>query len=441
MALSCFGETPAIAAIQDRTDASSGAIDMPPAAGGDHDSNHQEIVVTATRRGEALVSAETELTEQDIGIYNADSIQQLLERIAPEIDASGELPELIINGERVDPAMIKAFPPEALARLAILNPAAAARYGFDPSKRVVNLVLKEHFESWNGEGSVSTATRGGRWGGRLNAGRFLVDGDLRWNVQGAASHDSRLLKSDRDVPVEPEDEWAVVAGLKPQRYETLLPSSTSLSLNSGITHPIGKFSGTVNLNAAAIDGESLLGLARSVSRSEAGAGAEPEPLRSTSSTRTLGLRTGLSGNLADWRTSASLNITQSWIESHFDRPSSSTAGGKLTDRTEGFSRTISTQVDARSDIFALPAGPVGLALDLRGEANHSTTTRLSDDGSADDLNSDRKRASARAALTLPIASRALDVLQPLGDLSVDFGANAEKIANTPVRWRWNAGGT
>src|SRR5690606_32279132 len=100
-----------------------------------------------------------------------------------------------------------------------------ARYGFEPGKRVVNLVLKERFESWNGEGSLSMATRGGRWGERVSAGRFLIAGDLRWNVQTSASHESRLLKSERTVPHEQEDKWAALAGLEPQRYETLLPSA------------------------------------------------------------------------------------------------------------------------------------------------------------------------------------------------------------------------
>lgn len=431
---------PAIAA-QDRADTASAAIRRVPAHGASPASPTGEIVVTATRRGEALVTAETELTEHDISIYNADSVQQLLERIAPEIGGSAALPEVVINGERVDPAMIKAFPPEVLARLAILKPEAAARYGFEPGKRVVNLVLKEHFESWNGEASVSMATRGGRWGKRLNAGRFLVAGDLRWNVQASASRDSRLLKSDRDLPAEPEDEWAVAAGVNPQRYETLLPSSTSLSLNSGITHPIGDFSGTLSLNAAAISGESLLGLARSGSGSVPDADVKPEPLRSTNFTRTLTLRAGMSGHLAGWHMNTSVNVTQSWTESRFDRASFDIAAGKLTEQSDGFSRTISGQVDARKDILALPAGSAGLAIDLRGDTSRSTTARFSDDGSAEDFDAARQRVSARASLSLPIASRALDVLQPLGDLSVDLGVNAEKAANAPLRWRWNAGGT
>jgi len=430
---------PAAAALEDPADPSSAGPDVPRADGAaPRGDDPTVIVVTADRRGEALVAAETELGEEEIGIYGADSIQQLLERIAPEIDGSGELPELVINGKRVDPAAIRAFPPEVLARLAILSPEAAARYGFDPGKRVVNLVLKENYASWNGVASASAATRGGRRGARLNAGRFLIAGNLRWNMQGAVSYDSWLLKADRNLPDEPEDQWAVAAGLEPERYETLLPSSSSLSLNSGITHPVGDFSGTANVNFTAAGGEGLLGLGPI---EESGSG-RAEPLRSTSAVRTLGFRASMSGRLSDWRTHAALNIVQSWNESRFDRASSSVSDrGRMTDRTHGFSRTASLDLEARKDVLALPAGPAGMVLSLRGVSSRSRTTRTSGDGSADDFSAAQRQVSAGATLALPVASRALDILQPLGDLSVDIGTSADKVASTPLRWRWNAGGT
>lgn len=427
---------PTAAAQNNPAHASSAGLDAPGANDAERGDEPAMIVVTADRRGEALVAAQTELGEEDIGIYGADSIRQLLERIAPEIDGSGELPELVINGKRVDPAAIRAFPPEALARLAILSPEAAARYGFDPGKRVVNLVLKENYASWNAVASALAATRGGRRGARLNAGRFLIAGDLRWNMQGAASYDGRLLKSDRDLPDQPKDQWAVAAGLEPQRYETLLPSSSSLSLNSGITHPLGDFSGTANLNFTAAGGEGLLGL---VPEEESEIG-RPEPLRSTSAVRTLGFRASMSGRVSDWRTQAALNIVQSWNENRFDRPSSTIGDrGRLTDRTQGFSRTASLDLEARKNILALPAGPAGMVLSLRGVS--SRTTRTSGDGSSDDFNAAQRQVSAGATLAVPVASRTLDIMQPLGDLSVDIGTSADKVANSPLRWRWNAGGT
>ena len=399
------------------------------------------IVVTASRRGEALVAAETELLEPDIGIYAADTIQELIAAIAPEIDGSGELPELVINGERVDPSLLRAFPPEALERLAVLDPAAAARYGFDPGKRVVNLVLKKNYASWSTVAGLSGATRGGRRGEQLSVGRFQIADDLRWNVQASGSREGSLLKSDRELPVEEADELVAAKGLDPRRYETLLPSTHSLSLNGGLTHPIGELSGTLSLNANATGGESLLGLARGDPERPGNDAGRLQPLRAANSARGLGMRTSLSGSVAGWRTNASLSAAQRWTESRFDRSAFERDIGRVTDRTEGISRTLGARIDAGRDILELPAGPAGLALYLRVDFNDSSTVRWSSDGSGADFAASRGGVAARASLNLPIASRARDVLQPLGDLSVELGTEAEKVSGAPPSWRWNAGGT
>ena len=60
------------------------------------------------------------------------------------IDGTGKAPILLVNGKRIGGASgIAGFPPEALARLAILPPAAAARYGYAADQRVVNLGTEE----------------------------------------------------------------------------------------------------------------------------------------------------------------------------------------------------------------------------------------------------------------------------------------------------------
>jgi len=384
------------------------------------------------------VAAERELSEAEIDVYGGDTIQQLVERIAPEIDGGDELPELIINGKRVDPAMIKTFPPDALARLAVLDPEAAAKYGFDPGKRVVNLVLKQNYAKWNAVGSLSDATRGGRFGERLNAGRFLIKDDLQWTIQGTVSHDNALRKADRDIPLDPEEERAVMAGLEPQRFDTLLPSTTSVSLNTGLTHPIGEWSGTVMLNGNVADNRSLLGF--SPGEYAAPGARAPSPLKSKSSSRTLTAVASLSGNIGEWRTSSSFNLAKTWNESRFDRPTTSIAIGRLTDRRTGSTTTLSALLNARRDVFSLPAGEAGLTIELQGNNSESTSTVISSDGDAGEFRSVRRSGRLKAGVDLPLASRAREVLQPLGDLSVELEATTEKAASEPLRWKWSAGG-
>lgn len=398
----------------------------------------QPTIVVTARRGEALVAAERELSDEEIGVYGADTIQQLVERIAPEIDGSEDLPELIINGKRVDPAMIKAFPPDALARLAVLDPEAAAKYGFDPGKRVINLVLKQNYAKWNAVGTLSDATRGGRLGEALNLGRFLIKNDLQWTLQGNISHQNALLKADRDIPLYPDEEQAVMAGLDPQRFDTLLPSTTSVSLNTGLTHPIGEWSGTVMLNANATDSEGLRGF--SPGEYATADRPAPSPLEANSSSRTVTAFASLSGTIGEWRTTSSVNFAKTWSESRFDRPTSSVDPGRLTDRRTGSSTTLTAQLNARRDVVSLPAGEAGLTLDLQGENGESTSTVISNDGDVGKFRSVRRSGRLRAAVDLPVAKRALEVLQPLGDLSVELGTTAETVANEKLRWQWNVGG-
>lgn len=420
---------------------SAGADTAPTAASPDADeapgSDGPTTIVVTARRGEALVEAERELSETEIDVYGADTIQQLIERVTPEIEGGEELPELIINGRRVDPGLIKTFPPEALSRLAVLDPEAAAKYGFDPGKRVVNLVLKQNFAKWNAAGSLSDATRGGRLGETLNVGRFLIKDDLQWTIQGNISHEDALLKAEREIPLDAQEERAVMAGLQPQRFDTLLPSTTSVSLASGLAHPIGDFSGTLTLNGSATETAGLLGF--SPGEYATASGPDVAPLRSDRSSRTLTAAASLAGSIGEWRTTSFVNFAKSWSESRFDRPTPRIDLGRLTDRRTGSSTMLSAQINARRDVFSLPAGEAGLALDLRGENAESTSAVVSNGGEVGEFQTVRRSARLNATITLPIADRARGVLQPLGDLSVELGATGEAVAGEQLRWRWQVG--
>src|SRR3546814_4201289 len=91
--------------------------------------------------------------------HGADDIQDLLTRLSPFIDPSGEEPVILINGKPAGfDRSILTYPAEALQRLAVLKPEAAAQYGEPAGKRVVNLVLKKHFSMWNADAGVDFAT-------------------------------------------------------------------------------------------------------------------------------------------------------------------------------------------------------------------------------------------------------------------------------------------
>jgi hypothetical protein len=341
-----------------------------------------EIVVTAPRYGEARVGAETEFGEDEIAGQGVDSIQELMARLKPFIDPSGEEPVILINGRPADgDQSILSYPPEALSRFAVLKPEAAAQYGYAPRRRVVNLVLKKHFSSLNLDASGRMATAGGQYGGNLSAGRVAIDGPSRWNVQLRISGDSALRKSARDIPAAPGifdgtgyvaalnggeidpalslaagnpvtlagipsgagwqapllADFAATAGradpVDPNRFETLQPARRSLNFGAGVTRPIGDFSATLAFNATSTDSKGQRGLPMGELLLPGGNPWSPftsdvllvrpfagtSALRNDNSTRSLGGTLLLAGRLGGWVLTFSGGYARNWTDSRLDQ--------------------------------------------------------------------------------------------------------------------------
>jgi hypothetical protein len=341
----------------------------------------RDIIVTARR--DAADDPETELSEEDIARYGANTIADLLHAVAPLIDGSGKAPILLVNGKRIGGASgIAGFPPEALARLAILPPAAAARYGYAADQRVVNLVLKNKFASWEGEAGATFATAGGRDGERLSASRVVIDGSTYWNAQVQLSRDSMLLRSARPFASRPDpvDLDGHVSGMSGQQIDpalsliagrpvsiagfpsaaqtqpptladfaaaagrdvrfsnpddgyALLPGGQAATVNIGVTSPIGSFTGSLNANFNASSSIQRLGypdvsLTLPVGNPWSPFGNDvllaPDlaaigPLETRQNTKTLGLSASLAGTIAGWNANLLANYTRSWADSRFDR--------------------------------------------------------------------------------------------------------------------------
>lgn len=336
-----------------------------------------EIVVTAERRGEAKVAAETEFAEDEIAAQGADDIQDLLTRLAPFIDGSGEELVILINGKPAGfDRSILSYPAEALDRLAVLKPEAAAQYGEAAGKRVVNLVLKKSFSTRNADAGADFATAGGQYGGTLSASRTAISGDTRWNAQARIGGDSTLRKTARSLPpregvfdsvgfvsapgggeIDPAltlaagrlvtaagipigalngmadlDDFAATAGalhpVDPNRFETLQSARRNASFNIGVTRPLGDFSATLNLNATRNSSQGERGLPMASVVLPADHPSSPfaddvllirplaggRALRIDNGATSLGASFNLNGNIGDWQTSFGVNY--SWSRSN-----------------------------------------------------------------------------------------------------------------------------
>ncbi len=385
----------------------------------------QEIVVTA-RYGEALVEPEIELDELQIDSYGAYSIGELVRRITPLTGRPDERPIILINGERVDSIQdLASFPPAALKRLAILPPEAAGRYGYAGNQRVVNLVLKRHFVSWEAQASVKAPTAGGQIGGSGSAGRFVIDGKARWSAQVQLAGESALFESSRASSPPRADDDA---------FRSLRPATEQMSVSAGLTRPIGRFSASLSLNAAASGSRQSLGLAQT------DPGARAPVLLGRQNSRNLGLSTSLSGPLAGGRAIFSANYTRVWANGRIDQPDGLSPEGFATSRNRSVSENLSTRLTYNRSIADLPAGP--LTATLTAGMNRNRTTSRFRNGIDDDDRTVRvgqDRYDGRLSFAVPIASRNENPHSLLGDLALDFAGGLTFGSRETSRPRFELG--
>ena len=385
----------------------------PSGAASDH------IVVTA-RRGEALVASELELSPAEIDTYGAATIGDLVARIAPLTGRPEELPIILVDGKRVDGAAgINGFPPEALARLALLKPEAAARYGYPPGQRVVNLVLKPHFASWQGEAAFGAATAGGRESGQAALGRFVIDGPARWNGRVELSRDAALRRDERPS--------ADSGGSGDGQFYTLLPAVEGASANLALARPLGRFTGTFTLDAGWREQRQLTGRA-SDSLTE-----RPRALEGRQKGRNVGASALFAGQVAGWQGSLILRYARSWTDSIVETRS---GGGSIVPRRgRARSGNLSAQLNLNRTIATLPAGAATANLTLTANRNWSNSRHAAD---VEATVFRRDQQDVALALAVPLFAAA-EHAKPVGDVSVDISAGANRLSGFAAQLRYDVG--
>jgi len=479
-----------------------------------------EVVIIGQRYGDAKVGAETEFSEDEIASHGADSIQDLLTRLQPFTGDGEDEPVLLINGKPAGfDRSVLGYPAEALDRLAVLKPEAAVQYGHASGRRVVNLVLKKHFSSLNADAGSNWATGGGQYGGSLSAARVAIDGPMRWNVQARLAYDSALRKSARNIPpragvfdgtgyvsapgggeIDPAlslaagaivttagfpasaasqtlalADFAVTAGdtnaVDPNDFETLLPSRRNLSLNLGVTRPVGAFSASLNVNASSSASRGTRGLPKASIVVPAGSPWSPfggdviltrpfaagRALRSDNDSNTLGVSLTLGGTIGGWQTNFSAGYSRSWahnlLESGTDAAWAQqriTAGdtdfnpyGRWSDRlllarrNRSHGENISARANVRKNIVNLPAGPLVANLSVNASQSRTETWQSDNLGAPAALTrTARGLADGAVALSVPISRRGEGEVLFLGDLSIDLNAGTQALTGNRLQKRY-----
>jgi iron complex outermembrane recepter protein len=161
----------------------------------------EEVIIYATS-GEVVagVHAESELKEEGIAAYGANTVGELLNQVAPDVDNSEQGPVILINGKPANGIRsVNDLPPEAIAKLQVLPPQAAGAIGESPTRRVINVVLKNEFRQGTGNLTVRGATAGRGFGSNANLSMLrLVNNNTR-NFSLYANRTAPLLEAHRGI--------------------------------------------------------------------------------------------------------------------------------------------------------------------------------------------------------------------------------------------------
>lgn len=166
-----------------------------------------EVVVTGQREPGAVIGdiePEIRLDPADIRAYGVGSVAELLEALGPQVGSArgrGEgRPIVLLDGRRIGGfGEIRDLPTEAILRVDILPEEVALSYGYRADQRVVNIVLRPRFRSYNAELEFGGPTAGGSSEFEVEAGVVRITRGERTNIDAEYERSSNLLESERDI--------------------------------------------------------------------------------------------------------------------------------------------------------------------------------------------------------------------------------------------------
>src|SRR5690606_6804138 len=164
-----------------------------------------EIVVYGTD-GKVVegLYAEAELGEADVAAYGADTVGDLIAQVAPDVDNTEEGPVILINGKPANGIRsVNELPSESVASIQVLPPQAAAALGYAPTRRVINVVMKNSFRQASVNGTVRGATAGRGLSSNANVSMVRVNGNRFQNFGARVSKTEPLLEAHRGIVSEP----------------------------------------------------------------------------------------------------------------------------------------------------------------------------------------------------------------------------------------------
>lgn len=366
----------------------------------------QEVVVSSRRQAGSVIGdiePELQLTARDIRNLGVSNVSELIAALGSQLGSgrsgAGGRPIVLLNGVRIASFReIRDLPSEAILRSDILPEEVALKYGYPPTQRVLNIVLRPRFRAVGIEAELGERSAGGRRGQELEASWLRIREPSRIQVE-AQWNDSAAVPEDND----------------PTR--SLLPEVRSRSLNAVYGRPLVEgWSGTVSASIDDRDSLRRLGLASS----EPGAADTATIARASELLQTRG-SAQLQGAWQGWRITATLNAER-------DQLSNDTfVGSRLTAQTQSVNRVLDADVLLSGSVGELPGGSTSVNVRLG-----SGERRISADNSQSALPADvellRQRHDLRASLDLPLWSK-ISASDSRQSLSINLNGALEDLSD------------
>ncbi len=339
----------------------------------------QEVIVSSRRQPGSVIGdiePELQLSARDIRNLGVSNVSELIAALGSQLGSgragAGGRPIVLLNGVRIASFReIRDLPSEAILRSDILPEEVALKYGYPPTQRVLNIVLRPRFRAVGVEAELGERSEGGRRGKELEASWLRIREPSRIQIEAQWS-DSAALIEEND----------------PTR--SLLPDVRSRSVNAVYGRPLVEgWSGTISASLDERDSFRLLGL----SANEI-IGRESE-LRQTRGSAQL------QGAWRGWRITATLNAERDQLEND------TFAGSRVSAQSESINRLLDADVLLSGSLGDLPGGSASVNVrvgsgERRIGASNSQTTNAADTELL------RQRHDMRASLDLPLWSKISD---------------------------------
>ncbi|MBO9621589.1 MAG: TonB-dependent receptor [Sphingomonas sp.] len=170
------------------------------------DDSKPDIIVIG-KRGSAVtdIAPIAELDADAVAATGAATVPELLQAIRGTTQsADGSEPIFLLNAQRISGfAEIGTLPPEAIEKVEVLPEQAALKFGFPPTRRLVNFITKRRFRQIEASGSAGTTTRRGSATEKANLGMTRLRDGARLTIGIEYRHTDPLLQSERSLAPDP----------------------------------------------------------------------------------------------------------------------------------------------------------------------------------------------------------------------------------------------